>query len=214
MLQDLIFYKWCCKSENEGRWTSHLAMVEDLHVVSQTELTHALHSVPQARKWHLYFKGLEGSPQMLSGCWTNYSDRSKWRIGHSWSEFIHVDTHTCILAKVSLNELIPTVANELATTTLCKFVNILESACKHNFGGATCIMSYHYTNITSQFGGFQVVLVTTTPTAPTEGVNTHMEAVNTTPTTTRSSSEGKPLHFPKDCAKAAHCTESHAPYML
>jgi len=187
-------------------------MVEDLHVVSLTELTHFIQYLKQgndiciSKGWKAALKCCLGAEQttQIAG---NGELVTPEVSSYMW-------THTHILAKVSLNELIPTVANELATTTLCKFINILESACKHNFGGATCIMSYHYTNITSQFGGFQVVLVTTTPTAPTEGANTPMEAVNTTPTTTRSSSEGKPLHFPKDCAKAAHCTEPHAPYML
>jgi len=68
---------------------------------------------------------------------------------------MHVDTHMYS----SLNELIPLVANELATAPLCKLVNLLEAACKHNFvsallllGGAN--MSRQYAIITTQVGGF------------------------------------------------------------
>jgi len=194
-------------------------MVEDLHVVSLTELTHFIQYLKQgndiciSKGWKAALKCCLGAEQ------TTQIAANGELVTPEVSSYMW--THTCILAKVSLNELIPTVANELATTTLCKFVNILESACQHNFasallllGGDMYMMSYHDTKITTQFGGFPVVLMSTTPTAPTEGVNTPMEAVNTTPMTTRSSSEGKPLHFPKDCAKAAHCTEPHAPYML
>ena len=90
-------------------------------------------------------------------------------------------TPTCILAncdKVSLNELVPTVADELTTAPLCNLVTLLESACKHNFtsallllGGA--IMSCHYAKIVSQFGGFPIVLAI----GPTEtGKSTSIKA--------------------------------------
>lgn len=72
---------------------------------------------------------------------------------------MHVDTHMYS----SLNELIPLVANELATAPLCELVNLLEAACKHNFASALLLlggasMSHQYAIITTQFGGLSIVL--------------------------------------------------------
>ena len=93
----------------------------------------------------------------------------------------YVWTPACLTAmcdKVTLAEIVPEISTTMTTDHLPHLVDLLESACKHNFlsallmlGGA--IMSFHYEQVAGMYGGCPIV----TAIGPTEtGKSTSIRA--------------------------------------